>query len=95
MSRFECLCHKEHRLAAVCVRCWLAVGVLWIVLCLDGTELMGQDRIQRLQLTAFGFAEAVIVKGDTCWTGQVQPSGVQGGGAAEQTEACVRELRRI
>jgi len=56
---------------------------------------MGQDRIQRLQLTAAGFPEAVIVTGDTCWTGQVQPVGALAGTAAEQAVACVRELQRI
>lgn len=95
MSRSGCLCHQEHRQAAVCAGHWLAVGVLAIVCCLDGSRAMGQDRIQRLQLTAAGFPEAVIVTGDTCWTGQVQPVGALAGTAAEQAVACVRELQRI
>lgn len=95
MSRSGCLCFKEYRPSGAPAVHWLAVGVLWIVFCLDGSGAMGQDRIQRLQLTATGFPEAVIVTGDTCWTGQVQPAGALAGTAAEQAAACVRELERI
>ena len=74
---------------------WLVVGLLGIMALLYGTEVMGQDRIQRLQLTSCGFPEAVIVAGDTCWTGQVQPVGALNGTAEQQAEACLRELQRI
>ncbi|MFM8729344.1 MAG: Rid family hydrolase [Planctomycetaceae bacterium] len=88
-------CLKKSQRAFVCAGHRLAVVVLVLLFCLDGSEAMGQDRIQRLQLTAAGFPEAVIVQGDTCWTGQVQPAGALGGTAAEQAVACLRELERI